>query len=88
MYRTLGDQRVLAGNCHRNDLVVDNHYVANVQCVARVIDTDLTGQLLVAESLSVVDAIKPELTGGIFIALGNIEEHRAVAAYEWPFAAT
>ncbi|MNH01877.1 hypothetical protein D3C79_611010 [compost metagenome] len=78
----------MARNGRRYDLVVDDHYVAHVQLAARVIDIDLTGQLLVAEGLCVVDAIKPELSGGILIALGNIEEHRAIAAHEWPLAVT
>ncbi|MCY1414381.1 hypothetical protein D9M71_298290 [compost metagenome] len=83
MHRSIDDQRILAGYRCRFDLMVDDHDVANRQIAARMVNTDLLRQLLVAERFGVVYPIEPELPRCVVVALGCIEEHRAIAAHEW-----
>ncbi|MGH8440023.1 MAG: hypothetical protein ACRERW_13350 [Pseudomonas sp.] len=83
MHSPIDDQRVLAGYRRRFDLMVDDYYIANRQIAARVVSFDLLRQLLVAERFGVVYSIEPELPRSVVVALGSIEKHRTIAAYEW-----
>ncbi|MNC75702.1 hypothetical protein D3C75_1272870 [compost metagenome] len=63
--------------------MVDDHDVANRQIAARMVSIDLLCQLLVTERFGVVYSIEPELPRSLVVALGCIEEHRAIAAHQW-----